>query len=258
MDRDGFVRLDDVVPSAWLEFARSNTEEHLSANGERDVTDYRPADEDGSPAHRLVTDPAVQNLLAGLTKRRCPRGIPEHGGKITSVLRILAGPVRDGVPYWFHYDASVVTMIVPIFIPDAGRGQSGELILLPNRRPFRHSVVRNVAEKLMVQNPLHRRLIRHQVSRAPDQHIVVLHPGSAYLFWGYRTLHGNMPCAPNALRVTLMLHYGDPHLNHPVLTAANSIRRTGHRLRSLRTIASSERTGRKHGRRRQGPTSRPL
>ncbi len=27
-------------------------------------------------------------------------------------------------------------------------------------------------------------------------------------FWGYRTFHGNLRCAPDTVRATLLLHYG--------------------------------------------------
>jgi hypothetical protein len=230
MDRDGVVRLDDVVSSAWLQSARSYVESHLSERGERDAT-IRLAQDDDSPARPLVTDPDIQALLAGLTEKGCPNGLPQDAADVNVMLRILAGPVRNGVPYWFHYDASVVTMILPIMVPDARPGESGELILLPNRRQFHRSVLRNIAEKLLTQNPLYRRRIKRQVQRAHGQQVVNLAPGSAYLFWGYRALHGNMPCAPNALRATLMLHYGDPHHHHPLLAAAKAIRMAGHRLR---------------------------
>jgi hypothetical protein len=29
-----------------------------------------------------------------------------------------------------------------------------------------------------------------------------------YLIWGYRSLHGNMPCESGAVRATLLLHFG--------------------------------------------------
>lgn len=231
MDRNGVVRLDGVVSSAWLKSARAYVESHLSENGERDAT-IRLSEIDDSPARPLITDPDIQGLLAGLTETGCPNGLPQDPADVHIMLRILAGPVRDGVPYWFHYDASVVTMIFPIMVPDTAPGESGELILLPNRRPFHRSVLRNIAEKLTTQNPLYRRRIKRQVQRANGQHVVELAPGSAYLFWGYRALHGNMPCASNATRATLMLHYGDPHHHHPLLAAAKSLRMAGYRLRS--------------------------
>ncbi len=231
MVREGVVCLDDVVSPAWLKSARAYVESHLSEKGEHDDT-IRLSQLDDSPARLLITDPDIQDLLAGLTEESCPNGLPQDAADVHIMLRILAGPVRDGVPYWFHYDASVVTMILPIMVPDTGPGESGELILLPNRRPFHGSVLRNIAEKLMTQNPLYRRRIKRQVQGADGRHVVNLQPGSAYLFWGYRALHGNMPCASNALRATLMLHYGDPHHHHPLLAAAKSLRMAGYRLRS--------------------------
>jgi hypothetical protein len=231
LDRDGLVRLDNVVSPEWLERARSEVTSHLSGCGERDITIYRPGDKSEAPAHQLVADPALQAFFAGLTTLRCPNGMPERDD-IHSVLRILAGPVRGGIPYWFHYDASVVTMVVPVIIPEAGPGQSGELILFPNRRPFRTSVLMNIAEKLATQNPLYRWRVKRRFEQTPHDHMVRLAPGSAHLFWGYRTVHGNVPCAPNAVRATLMLHYGDPHRHHPLLRAAKAVRMAAHSVRA--------------------------
>ena len=65
--------------------------------------------------------------------------------------------------------------------------------------------------------------------------MVDLKPGGAYMFWGYRTFHGNMPCGPDHLRATLILQYGDPHRGSPVLS-----------LLRLRRELRMRRWGRRH------------
>jgi hypothetical protein len=125
----------------------------------------------------------------------------------------------------FHYDASVVTMVVPIWIPDGDPCDSGELIALPNKRPFRRFLVSHAVDKLLTHNSVYRRHVAKQVFREPQRHIVDLKPGNAYLFWGYRTLHGNLPCAPGLLRSTLILQYGEVHRQTRALSLARAIGR---------------------------------
>jgi hypothetical protein len=86
-------------------------------------------------------------------------------------------------------------MLVPLFIPSAGAGMSGELVVFPNRRPFRRSAIVNVFEKVFAQNRFYRKRIIRNFNRAPEKYSVQLIPGNVYLFWGYRTLHGNLRCA---------------------------------------------------------------
>lgn len=38
-------------------------------------------------------------------------------------------------------------------------------------------------------------------------------PGKLYLFWGYRSIHTNEPCDPDAIGATALFHFADPHSN---------------------------------------------
>jgi hypothetical protein len=224
LDRTGFVCLENVISPDWLKEARENVKSRLAEYGEHDFCIIRPSNKTDTPAHRLVNDPAVRAIFENLAAARCPRGVAEND-EIYNVLRVLAGPEREATSFKFHYDAAVVTMLVPLFIPTEGAGRSGELVLFPNRRPFRRSVILNIFEKVITQNRFYRNRILGEFNRAPEKYSVQLKPGNVYLFWGYRTFHGNGPCASNTVRATLLLHYGNPHGGNPVLAAAKSVRR---------------------------------
>ena len=68
--------------------------------------------------------------------------------------------------------------------------------------------------------------------RAIRPNIKYLKPGNLYLFWGYRTYHANFPVAGDAVRATMLLHYGDPHPSSLILKA-NTMRQ----IRDERRIA---------------------
>jgi hypothetical protein len=223
LDRTGFVCLEGVVSEDWMRDARADVESNLARYGQNDICIINPAKESGTPAARFVSDAAVRATMCGLASARCPREVAE-AEEIETVLRVLAGPERAATSFAFHYDATVITMLVPLFIPEAGPGRSGELIVFPNARPFRRSALMNIADKITVQNPLYRKRMERKMKRAPEKYAVVLKPGNAYLFWGYRTYHGNGPCATSTLRATLLVHYGDPHHGSPLINAAKAVK----------------------------------
>ena len=117
-----------------------------------------PANDKDSFANRFVTDLTVRETFERLALARCPRGVAENE-EIYSVLRVLTGPETDASSLKFHYDAAVVTMLVPLFIPSVGIGNSGDLVVFPNRRPFRRSAIVNIFEKLFTQNWFYRKRI---------------------------------------------------------------------------------------------------
>jgi hypothetical protein len=104
----------------------------------------------------LVIDPRLEALLQSVAFAGFPH-LSAANQDIQCSIRILVGPGEQRKPLWFHYDRSVVTMVVPIVIPNVGSRISGELILCPNRRPYRRFVMANIIEKLVSQNDLYRR-----------------------------------------------------------------------------------------------------
>jgi hypothetical protein len=130
-------------------------------------------------------------------------------------------------------------MVVPIFLPNADPGNSGELVGLFNKRPFRRFVLANIIDKAVGQSGFYRSRILGKLDHADHLRRVDMEVGNLYLFWGYRSLHGNMPCKSGALRATLLLHFGSPHGSSEALSAAVKL---GQSLRSLgqKRVGSTE------------------
>ncbi len=210
LERDGFACLEGVVREDWLAAARSHITQLIEAEGAKYFSIIRPADEELSPAETIVRDPRLTSLLRIATDTVCPRGVVDYE-EVYNVLRIISGPNGGSGSLAFHYDASVITALVPLFIPKSERMSSGELLVMANRRPFRRLLVHNLLEKAALQNRFASKVAASAVRKHPEQFVRDLVPGNIYLFWGYRSYHANFPCAPNALRATLLLHYGNPH-----------------------------------------------
>jgi hypothetical protein len=221
LDREGIVCLEDAVSHEWLEAARKNVKHYIAKYGNRDFLVSAPGEDINTPAHELVGNHATQRVLQQLTAARWPRANRAHA-HIANGLAVRSGSEGKAESSLFHYDGGIVTMLVPIFIPDAGFGRSGDLVAVPNKRPFRRLLLSHAFDKALTHNAIYRWWFARKVFREPLRYLVDLKPGNVYLFWGYRTLHGNLPCAPDLLRATLILHYGEPHRDSATLSLARS------------------------------------
>ncbi|MDC6673843.1 hypothetical protein OEZ80_26100, partial [Leclercia adecarboxylata] len=127
------------------------------------------------------------------------------------VMRCVQGQAGRKESNCFHFDASLVTALLPVEIPREGE-ERGDLLLFPNLRKVRKYVLFNVLEKVLLQNSLSRKLVTRAIAIGllkPQR--LQLVPGNLYLFWGSRSLHANEPCDPAKLRATAIFHFGDPH-----------------------------------------------
>jgi hypothetical protein len=143
----------------------------------------------------------------------CQNGLqnPPRSKDMSLELRCVQGRSGRRESYYFHYDAAVLTALVPFYIPTE-EGNCGDFITFPNRRPVRASLLLNVLEKALLQNSLSQRLVALAIRLGLLEPLKVkLVPGNVYFFWGYRSLHANEPCDPQLLRATALYHFGNPH-----------------------------------------------
>lgn len=209
IDAHGYARLDNVLGDGDLRQLRAFTDsraanhpgEYFAYHGETALAE--------SLLSSLWTDPALKQLVAGLYRHAS--GQESTSAQIFPVLRCVQGDMGRRESNAFHYDASLVTVLIPIYIPGEGK-ECGDLMLFSNLRKVRSSVAFNVIEKAVMQNRLSRWLtclaIKYGWAK-PD--VLKLQPGHIYLFWGYRSLHANQPCGPGLTRATAIMHFGDPH-----------------------------------------------
>lgn len=210
LDAGGFAVIEGAVSDDWIERARREVRQEVTARKARFFSLIRPADSSASVLGEVANDAALGQLLGRLVRHASPDALIEPDAPY-SVLRVIAGRSGTDGAYQFHYDSSVITVVVPIFIPERTEGPAGQLAVFGNRRPLRRTVIGNVIEKVAMQNRWAWRRAERDVTAHPGRHIRQLAPGNLYLFWGYRTYHGNLPCGFETLRATMLLHVGDPH-----------------------------------------------
>lgn len=226
----GLTCLEDVVAPAFLARCRSRVEEILKENGERYFSIIQPWQTPSpAPFDEIAKYDSFLRLMKNLSRRGHSQRAADES-KLLNVLRIIAGRETATRAYEFHYDATVVTVLMPLFIPEDTPGKAGDLVAFPNDRGYRRFAAINVLEKIFLQNRIAYRFYR-KLYGSGSRNVVKLKPSNLYFFWGYRTFHGNLPSAPNSRRATLLFHYGDPHPGNVLTKSILAIRRIRERIR---------------------------
>ena len=212
LERDGFCCVENAISPTTLETFRTEVNKLVAANGRRFLFLVNPYKEPGSAFQSLGMSHNFRKLLLELSNRETKSDHSESD--LLNYLRVVPGDKSRGQALNFHFDAEVITALVPIFIPDGPPDKAGHLVALPNFSKIRKFVIFNLIEKSLLQNKLAEKLISLFVLRnGGERHIFKLIPGNVYLFWGYRTLHANLPLDPKESRSTLLFHFGNPHKN---------------------------------------------
>ncbi|EIK53733.1 hypothetical protein YO5_15520 [Stutzerimonas stutzeri TS44] len=211
INEDGYACISEFLSAPQLEQLRTQ----LAIDAERHAGNYFAYHGDNALAGSLLVAlkaaPDFQTMLADVYRQAAGNNAPSS--EIFPVLRCVQGGSGRRESNCFHFDASLVTALLPIEIPQQGNpNERGDLLLFANRRRVRPSVLLNVVEKALVQNTFTRKLISLGIRlRLLRPQRLCLVPGNLYLFWGYRSLHANEPCNPAYRRATAIFHYGDPH-----------------------------------------------
>jgi hypothetical protein len=210
MNDEGLAVVNRVIPPERLAEARTFVERHLEKHNDQYFAYIGAQPVAGSPMAEFGQLPAFKELLGKLYHRAT--GTPADNGPLYQVLRVLKGSTGRRQAFRFHYDAYVVTAVLPLVIPAATGGPSGDLVLYPRLRSIRSHFLVNLLEKVLMQNALVQWVMaRGPVCRLLRARVYHLQPGNLYLFWGYQSLHANQPCRPDSLRATAVFHLGNPH-----------------------------------------------
>jgi hypothetical protein len=213
LQQTGLVCFRGALTTDFVARCQQQVHAAVAERGERYFTLADVTSRADSPFASLGKDPRLLGLMEDVCRMT---GIELGREPILqgNNLRVIAGNGEDAEAQSlkFHYDSSILTMLVPVIIPDCGDLDSGHLVARLNDRPFGGSTLWNLCQKSWVQNALFRRWQQAQVRAGRwNDKLVKLDPGSLYLFWGYRSLHANLPCRPGSLRATALMFFGRPH-----------------------------------------------
>lgn len=208
IDRDGIAVIEDFVDPTALAAAQDFVRSVVASNGGNYLAINGSEQLGGTFLEALGANPDFKNLCRVVYETGT--GKPAPDAPFYQVLRCLSGTLAQSNSLNFHFDSYVLTTLIPIIIPE--RGKTGDLLMIPNVRAVRSSYFGNLADKLLLDNPVTQRVLRRLYSAKSSKiRHVALRPGSLYLFYGYRSIHTNEACDPDAIRSTALLHYVDPH-----------------------------------------------
>jgi hypothetical protein len=208
--RDGYIEFDGCIPGAIIGEARDQAVAAVAQNGGQYLAIAGQKTLAGELLNGLYDDEKLHALCTGLYSRAVGRPSTQRG--LNQLLRCLQGQTAKQESRYLHFDSFLITIVIPVAIPE--RGPSGDLILLRWRRRVDQSYLSNLFQKFIGERKLVQRVLWLGVDRGWVRSTrLKLKQGSAYLFFGSTTMHANEPCAADALRATLVLHFGASHQN---------------------------------------------
>lgn len=129
--------------------------------------------------------------------------------EIYSVLRVIKNKRIQKESFQFHFDAHLITILIPIIIPKRKKSNNGHLLLSPNLRKIHTSVSVNIIQKIYYQIVLKKIFPSKFLQKWLKFKKIVLKPRSLFIFNGYRSLHGNLDIDHRDTRATMLFHYYD-------------------------------------------------
>ena len=208
INTDGYAVLRGWASEVELAELQTMVSQAVSAAGNQYVALAGSQAVAGSLLHEWGSSPDFLDL--------CQRVVAKETGQRSSepdlhqVLRCLIGERGQRESLIFHYDSFVLTAIMPVCMPE--NSDPGDLIMLPNHRPIRKNYALNLLDKLLIDNRWSQRRLARRHARHAEQFVRIrMRPGDMYLFWGYRSLHTNLPADPTVIRSTAVFHYQNVH-----------------------------------------------
>jgi hypothetical protein len=123
-------------------------------------------------------------------------------GDIHPALNILIGQQgQDTVKGW-HFDATYLTIAMPVVMPPATGGADGKFRIWPNVRKFSQSARLNQLYWHLAKIGLLRRIVKNFA--------INFIPGNLYFFYGFRSYHGTDLLDTDRVRANCLINFGGP------------------------------------------------
>ena len=210
IDSKGYAVVENFFSPEQLELARQYIRAETSKHNQEYFSIHGIEAMEGSLMASLGASTTFRKFLADMYEQ-VTGSQPPVAERVFPVIRCLQGKSGLKESHFYHFDATAVTALAPLFIPTEGK-HCGDLIMFPNLRPVRSNAMVNIIEKAIMHNTMSQKLTAFAVKRGWLKPITIkLVPGNLYLFWGYRSLHSNDQCDPENLRATGLYHFGNPH-----------------------------------------------
>jgi hypothetical protein len=157
------------------------------------------SDLEGTIFFDLAKSDLVQDLSNPILR---PFGYQVDRSDVYPAMNILQGKKAQDAIHNYHFDATFLTLAVPVFMPDSSAPQRGSFRIWPNVRSFSTSwLLHKIWWRMMGT-----RWIRDRFRSVT----VDFEPGSLYFFYGFRSWHGTCDLDDASLRANCLINVGGP------------------------------------------------
>lgn len=211
INTNGIAEINDFIDEKRLNKLQNFIYEEIDHQPKEYVGCIGEENLKNSPLLNIDIDYGITEILESLRLQISDRKNDDK--KSYQRLRVLSPKNKEGLKeaYKFHYDAYVLTALLPIIIPDRDDEMNGDFIYFINRRKLHKNFLRNIVEKFLIQNPFSYYLLKKKsIQNFLDLKVCKLKPGKLYIFFGFQTIHTNKICNLDSIRATALFHYSDP------------------------------------------------
>jgi hypothetical protein len=199
LDETGMAVLENFIHPDFLRELRTSVDELTPLCYSGDKRKYLTAELRNTGFYEVTFSKYMIQVVNDILEQFNVHVEPDE---IHPVLNILVGEKgQDSVKGW-HFDATYLTIAMPIAMPPPGGDRDGKFRIWPNVRPFSQSLWRNRLYCKVAQSALFRRTVKN--------YAVNFVPGNLYLFYGFRSLHGTDLLDSQQLRANCLMNYGGP------------------------------------------------
>ena len=184
----------------------------LTSKSNNDIRDFFKNNEDIYKKIKLI----IRNVSNKLNIK--------DNENIYSVLRVIKSQRIKNESFQYHFDAHLLTILIPIYIPKRKNSNNGHLLISPNLRKISNSILINILQKIYYQKFLSKILNGSKLIKILKLQKIILKPKSIFVFNGFRSLHGNLEIHKDDLRATMLIHYHDIFKNSKLITFNRNLR----------------------------------
>ena len=121
---------------------------------------------------------------------------------IHPAMNILIGDQGQDTVRGWHFDATYLTIAMPVVMPSPNGTRDGKFRIWPNVRQFSQSSLQNKLYCNLFKLAAVRQLARSQA--------INFIPGNLYFFYGFRSYHGTEELDASQLRANCLINFGGP------------------------------------------------
>ncbi len=207
IEKNGFHCFEDFINKKELETLRAEIYKKLEENNFQYfflTSEYL----NNSLLNNSKFSSKIKNLLIEILKEY---GFDARNGEdLYKVLRVVTGRKSKKVSLDFHFDAHLLTLLIPIIIPNREDSDNGDLLIIKNLRKLHNKIFLNIAQKIFFQSRFFRYILSKKMfAKIFQKEKLKLVPGNIYIFNGFRTLHANLNINPADVRATCLVHFYD-------------------------------------------------